>query len=329
MISNNFKLMAYPTSGEPRDLLVETMVFPGGEEGVTLRGEASWPIIRHDDLVTIRARIQSSRELVQLLLILNTLKRIVRLPLTGAWQKRKAQVILWLTYLPYARRDRFEGVQATGDPICTALSVADFGSDMIATALNSYADVIDEVVLFDPHSEASHNKIANARVLAKTDLFWNTQLTRDKVPLALVAPDSGSLKSVEAFASRIGAAEVIIGTKHRDIRTGALSKIALHSPYTAASPFSGNVAVVDDICDGGGTFLPIANQIHCTGQKTLCVTHGIFSRGFVDLLAHYDAILTTDTWQSEEAMSKLPGYDATRITVRTYFNRPTKVPCFV
>jgi ribose-phosphate pyrophosphokinase len=57
--------------------------------------------------------------------------------------------------------------------------------------------------------------------------------------------------------------------------------------------------IVDDICDGGGTFINIARIIkeneQFKGRIYLIVTHGIFSRGFEDLAEYFNGIYTTNS----------------------------------
>lgn len=56
--------------------------------------------------------------------------------------------------------------------------------------------------------------------------------------------------------------------------------------------------VIDDICDGGGTFVLLANELkkHNPTRFSLFVTHGIFSKG-VEVLydAGYSSVITTDS----------------------------------
>ena len=50
--------------------------------------------------------------------------------------------------------------------------------------------------------------------------------------------------------------------------------------------------VVDDICDGGGTFIGLAKLLKGRGaiKCTLAVTHGLFTKGFDKLADHFDEI---------------------------------------
>jgi ribose-phosphate pyrophosphokinase len=84
---------------------------------------------------------------------------------------------------------------------------------------------------------------------------------------------------------------VAYATKHRDAGTGKLSSFAVPELRTH------KVLIVDDICDGGGTFVGIAralpeNHTHMLG---LYVTHGLFSRGIGELVKYFTRIFTTDS----------------------------------
>ena len=53
--------------------------------------------------------------------------------------------------------------------------------------------------------------------------------------------------------------------------------------------------IIDDICDGGATFLAIAEQIK-PKHMTLIVTHGVFSKGFAVLEKKFDEIIVSDSY---------------------------------
>jgi ribose-phosphate pyrophosphokinase len=56
--------------------------------------------------------------------------------------------------------------------------------------------------------------------------------------------------------------------------------------------------IVDDICDGGRTFIEISKTIHNvrpTAEIYLVVTHGIFSSGYDELNKYFSGIFTTNS----------------------------------
>jgi len=61
-----------------------------------------------------------------------------------------------------------------------------------------------------------------------------------------------------------------------------------------------DVIIIDDICDGGATFINIAKIL--TGYKEfkgkiyLIVTHGIFSKGFAELSQYFKGIYCTNSY---------------------------------
>jgi ribose-phosphate pyrophosphokinase len=70
--------------------------------------------------------------------------------------------------------------------------------------------------------------------------------------------------------------------------------------------------IIDDICDGGATFIGIAEAIHnfrkdykCIfGKIDLIVTHGVFSKGFTELTKCIDNIYCTNSVKT----IGVPGY---------------------
>ena len=58
--------------------------------------------------------------------------------------------------------------------------------------------------------------------------------------------------------------------------------------------------IIDDICDGGGTFVGIADKV---GRAPLgmYITHGIFSQGFDALRERFEHIYTTNSLKKSES----------------------------
>ena len=86
-------------------------------------------------------------------------------------------------------------------------------------------------------------------------------------------------------------------SKKRDPETGKL--LGFNVP---AKKFfkTKNVLIIDDICDGGGTFLGIADKLKAYKLDLhLYVTHGIFSQGFEKLKKSFKSIFTTDSFKKQ------------------------------
>lgn len=166
---------------------------------------------------------------------------------------------LFLTYLPYARQDKACNNEST------------FAFQTFARILNTME--FRYVNVFDPHNiKATEEMIHNVRIQMP-----------DFTPL-LVELGAAPVYPDEGAANRYHASyQFIIGTKDRDQVTGKINGIKLNKPIEPRT-----YLIVDDICDGGRTFIELAKLLYAGGAKEvhLYVSHGIFSRG-LDVL--YDA----------------------------------------
>jgi len=63
-----------------------------------------------------------------------------------------------------------------------------------------------------------------------------------------------------------------------------------------------NCLIVDDICDGGGTFMGLAEKLQekQAGHLFLAVSHGIFSQGLSELQKHFKQIFCTNSIRDYE-----------------------------
>jgi ribose-phosphate pyrophosphokinase len=81
----------------------------------------------------------------------------------------------------------------------------------------------------------------------------------------------------------------------RDIKTGKILRTEIP---TLDQHNDLKYVIVDDICDGGRTFVELAKAIHDsrpTAKVYLVVTHGIFSAGFGELNNHFPQIFCTNS----------------------------------
>ena len=110
---------------------------------------------------------------------------------------------------------------------------------------------------------------------------------------AVISPDAGARDRASAVAD-ILKLPVLVAEKKRDPATGRI----LSYDFPAALD-GGRVLVVDDICDGGGTFAMLANALPGSVEADLWVTHGGFTKGWKGTgLERYRTIFTTDSLPS-------------------------------
>lgn len=175
-----------------------------------------------------------------------------------------------IPYLPAARADR-------GHP---------WGAYYYAQLINQAA--ADQVICFDAHSPIMPDLVKNltqvtsASFIRKIVRAWDVQ--------HVIVPDKGAFERANLVASALGV-KTYQAEKTRDFETGALSGFAI-----GELPKEGNFLVVDDICDGGGTFIGLAEATGLPKERLqLWVSHGIFSKGTEELNKHYGKIFTTES----------------------------------
>ncbi|UUZ75448.1 hypothetical protein LP414_27415 [Polaromonas sp. P1(28)-13] len=95
-------------------------------------------------------------------------------------------------------------------------------------------------------------------------------------------------KKVLNFAQVHGFKDVVRADKTRDTLTGKITGTAVYSQDVGNRDF----LILDDICDGGRTFLELAKELRklTTGKLYLYVSHGIFSQGCLHLARHFERI---------------------------------------
>lgn len=246
----------------------KTWNFPSGEVGVNVHHDAN---SARQTLVEIRASLTTSDEVMKLLMITDALRRLYR----------HADLDLVLGYVPYGRQDR---VCNQGD----SLSVRVF-----ADLINSQN--YKQVTIFDPHSDVTSAVINNAEVFSQCTIFglmFNSSIPLDERDV-IIAPDAGACKKTSQIFEKYQFKSMATAEKHRDMETGLITKLT----------FTGDVrgkhcVIVDDICDGGATFLALGRELRWGGAKSikLFVTHGVFSKGTEELRSVFDKVYSTNSY---------------------------------
>ena len=192
--------------------------------------------------------------------------------LRGAlWEQFKYLPMSFIPYFPGARQDRSDGT--------TAITVA--------LMMGMFSGTPDTIV-FDKHSPITH-----FRNMMPSDM--NIPIKDDVV--GIIAPDAGAAGRARNFRDAFYPnAYILQCTKNRDPHTGGLGNYAM--PPLAAK---GRYIIVDDICDGGGTFNLLAelwkrDPLAKHSKLEMFVSHGIFSKGLDAIDPVIEHITTTDSW---------------------------------
>lgn len=173
--------------------------------------------------------------------------------LLDRWDQ-KADLII--PYLPYGRQDKVVSNFNTFalHTFCKLLNTLNFQS----------------VLLKDPHSDVPLHLINNC--FAEYYLI-ETIDAADKIKSDVVCyPDLGAKKKYSAVLDH----PYIFGDKERHPVTGVIIKYSIYGDVEGK-----RVLIVDDICDGGATFVELATALYAGGAAcvSLFVSHGLFTKG--------------------------------------------------
>lgn len=261
---------------------LEKFKYPMGEWQVRVRPQYI-SRIHAADYVVIVSRIESSDDLIQTILACDAIYKCTRI---------EAFISLVLPYLPYARADRRFVV---GD--CDGLLV--FSNLLDAASC-------DEILTLDVHSGRA-TTITNVEnvspkpfvIQAVTDFAKRNKAKH----LNVLFPDNGASTRYEKMLPEyIGSNRMYTKLspwyckKIRDPKTGKFKGFKV--PHIVDDP----TIIIDDICDGGGTFIGIAHELYNakhTAPLALYTTHGIYSKGFQALAECFDRLYTTDSVNAE------------------------------
>lgn len=249
----------------------DVITMPGGEPHM------KWKSGNLDGLnIKLLARLNSGNDLLELLVVTDALKRL------------GCRLSVCIPYFCGARQDRISG----------------YGESL---TVKVYADIINaqgytRVSILDPHSDVTPALINNCSVLPVSHILKKI-VTEGNYNVVLI-PDAGAAKKTlnyyfpdSNFNQKLTFVQCL---KKRDTVTGKLSGFKVVDPI----PEYAKCLIVDDICDGGGTFLGLAEEAingpsGTVDKLSLYVTHGIFSKGVESLLypAKYgfNEIYTTDS----------------------------------
>lgn len=249
-----------------KSIAFEAFTFNGGEPHIKIIDQ------NIGGEVTITHRINSFNDFGLLLIATDALRRMdVKL------------INVFIPYFPAARQDR---VMVSGESLTVKV----------------YADILNtqyynKVQIFDPHSEVTPAVLDNVKVIENYD-FVKQCLETIHEEVLLISPDGGALKKIYKVSEYLGGIEVVECSKKRDVKTGALSGFRVYEEDLQGK----HCVIVDDICDGGGTFLGLAKALKekNAGKLSLIVSHGIFSKGVKELQKQFDTIFTTNSFRNME-----------------------------
>ena len=264
----------------------EVFTYPGGEMQVRFKPRLVEKI-KEVDGVRIIARIFTPKDIIELALLTSAVE--------GIGIEKGIQLIL--PYLPYARADRRF---TAGD--C-------FGLETFGNILASMSP--SAVITLDAHSAVSELKIPNIENVSPLPLIEKAIVNFSRVTLGsqtinVLFPDEGAFHRYnqkdlpawsipDAYSCNVASVELkkFHASKVREPLTGKLTGFDV--PEMPDNP----TIMVDDICDGGATFIGIAKELKKRNQEMhlgLYVSHGIFSKTLAPLMEYIEEIYCSNSY---------------------------------
>lgn len=249
-----------------------TSIFPGGEVHIAVNESFADHI---PQMIRITAHLRSPADQMALFMLTDAIRRACRAP-----------IHLHMPYVPYARQDRVcnPGEALAAKVFCQMINAQGYES----------------VIIFDPHSDvvpALLDRVVVKDVAEAIDHVLEWPVFANGV--TFIAPDAGAQKRVLKLAKRFGVDSVVCADKVRDTKTGEVRGIAINGVFPAGMP----ALVIDDICDGGATFVALSEQVAVNQSLDaplyLYVSHGIFSKGVGHVAEHYNHVFAGYNWTGE------------------------------
>ena len=260
---------------EKSDIKYKISSFPDGQQTVDLTDT----IKQYNDPIYLKSRLNSFKDLELIICATQAIRN----------QIPNKEIKLYVPYFLGSRSDRkFQdgGVNYLKQVICPIINSQNYSS---VTVMDPHSDVL-EACLNNYEKENNFKLVKFA--LSNID---NKDGAQDRI--CLVSPDAGAYKKIFDVAKFYDISNIITATKVRDMKTGNI----LHTEIPVLDQHNDlTYVIVDDICDGGRTFVELAKVIKAgrpTAKVYLVVTHGIFSAGFKVLNEYLDGVYCTNSYR--------------------------------
>lgn len=230
----------------------------------------------------VKGQVKDSDSLIELCMLSNAINNFI----SG---KKWEETVLTELYLPYMFGSRGDRVMQKG---------GSFDLEVYSSIINTLG--FDSIHCTTPHSQSTELLVNNLYI--EQPLITTLQEaiehiglgTRDK-SYVLVSPDAGATKRVSELA-KIQEVNIVQALKQRSIDNASVTtQLFLGDIDVSKYP---TAIIVDDILDGGRTFIETARELKAKGfsKVYLVIDHAMFSYGDNGLFDFIDGIYYTNEW---------------------------------
>lgn len=246
---------------EESDIKYDIFKFPDGEVQITL-GEFS----HKEDYIDVKCRITNAEEL------------FIVCQVCDIFDRHAVNYVLSIYYLMGMRMDR---VMDFNRP---------FTLKIVIDMLGHYN--ASSIRVLEPHSEVYCRLHPRAE-----GLFISTKgLPTNWVNCQIVYPDKGAS---ERYSFHYGMdLPAIKCSKERNISTGKITSIKIDNPQDIKDK---PLLIIDDLCDGGGTFCGVAKAFEKIGvskdRLNISVIHMVNAKGIENLSKYFNHVWFTNSYK--------------------------------
>lgn len=237
-------------------------IFPDGTSQVWKLNDKLIKYVQQNDEVTVTWNFNNEAELIHLAQLKTLLNQLCSY---DSVIDKHTSINLHIPFLPYSRQDKEISNTST------------FALDTFANLINGLE--FDKVSTIDPHNIQKTKELFINMEVIETNKFLP-----DLKEYNICYPDKGAYLRY----GKLNDKDLILAYKNRNPLTGNIDNVIIsnltniqENQNTKVNIEGKKILIVDDICDGGMTFILVAKELlkYNPSQVDLYVTHGIFSKG--------------------------------------------------
>ncbi len=220
----------------------------------------------HKELIQVGCRITNAEEFFILMQVLDILDR---------------HEVLYRVYIYYLMGMRMDRVMDFNRPFTLKI--------ILNSLKNCNADVIE---ILEPHSDVCYDSRFDSMF---TDLYVEESPSNTVWSnYQLVLPDAGAKERYDFQYNKTA----ITCSKVRDTTTGKILEIKVDNPEAISDK---PLLILDDLCDGGGTFCGIAKAFNALNvpkeRLNIAVTHMVNPKGIENLSSNFNKVWFTNSYK--------------------------------
>lgn len=216
----------------------------------------------HKEPIQVLARITNAEELFIISQLIDILNR------------HEVEYDICLTYLMGMRMDR----------------VMDFNRPFTLKVIANILSEANSISILEAHSSVIA-KFLNVRFYSYDWSFIYKDYAKN---YQIVFPDAGA----KARYGKNMEGDIITCSKTRDLKSGKILGIEIDNPEKLTGQ---PLLIIDDLCDGGGTFCGIANEFNKLGMDksrlNIIVTHMVNPKGIENLSKNFNHVWFTNSYK--------------------------------